>query len=911
MGCESCGERPKHMSKDFTKAVIEINNPETLVLFRKVSLPASMGTEEETPASIGKYRNVLLVYEANGHIYLYSSDGIPTLLSTDIGDLDEIKEALHEVTAGLAEEIDVREAADSLLSSRVDALSSSLSAETMARETADTRIETTVNGLVDALADEITNRENVDTALGGRITSIEEKIPNQATPQNQLADKAFVNSSIATNTANYISDNGQPFTSLADLKAYSGPLTNNDYAFVVGTDQAGNTTYTRYKYVGETSSWAEEYVLNNSSFTAVQWAAINSNITSGSVEKLVGLANIKTIGANLTLSADGELSGVDTNTTYTAGNAITIVAPDNNRIDAAIYPADFFTASGIVSGEGTNVQLNNTFSTGLSGIRLLGNTAQPIAPSPDSPQDIDVATGGQSIEISDGASQSQSYTVNLGGLELCALDGHQDHIYKGNNGWYLHKEIGTITLTGSAPESWVVTSTYTDNVRFTENYSVLNKDNNNVLSNYFTQAPAGHDVTGIDVNAATGHPMLTIPKTLASTVGELTTWLSSHNTLVYYVLPTPTDTRITDAILTSQLNALANGTSYDGETHLTVTALGSDLPVRLRGEAYAESLDGVEGAIRAKQNKLTAGEGINITDNVISATYTGPNVVQTTGTSTTDVMSQNAISSMIFADPTTARKVAIGAQSGMTPNGYSTSVGYDSLAGDYAVAIGGAASAATRTSGIGSYSIAIGNNAKSGQFWGIAIGASSSINTAGAIALGYSTTANGAYAVAIGAKSTTSIKGEVSFGGSALIGDGYNNSQYRLLTNVYDPQNAHDAANKGYVDTSVSAIGAGTRRASSSGWNTSAPLDYIQASDNATGGSSARGTMFYVGKDVSDIYEYVGVGAVADQPDAPYWLWGNMISNGTFTGYPSSARLALLSDVPSTFTTNEWNALWA
>ena len=91
--------------------------------------------------------------------------------------------------------------------------------------------------------------------------------------------REFVNSSVATNTANYISDNGQPFQSYAALVAYSGQKTNNDYAFVVGTDAAGNTTYTRYKWSAATSAWAAEYVLNNSSFTASQWAAINSGIT--------------------------------------------------------------------------------------------------------------------------------------------------------------------------------------------------------------------------------------------------------------------------------------------------------------------------------------------------------------------------------------------------------------------------------------------------------------------------------------------------------------------------------------------------------------------------------------------------------------------------------------------------------
>ena len=104
-------------------------------------------------------------------------------------------------------------------------------------------------------------------------------------------DKAvaeFVNSSIATNTANYISNNGEPFTSVEQLEAYSGPVTNNDYAFVTGTDPEGNTYYDRYKATvkGSSVTWSLEYRLNNSSFTAAQWSAINSGITSALVAKI-------------------------------------------------------------------------------------------------------------------------------------------------------------------------------------------------------------------------------------------------------------------------------------------------------------------------------------------------------------------------------------------------------------------------------------------------------------------------------------------------------------------------------------------------------------------------------------------------------------------------------------------------
>lgn len=69
----------------FPHAIIEIDNPEMISLFKKIVIPSSLGDETQTPPYPGKYANVLMVYEANGHSYLYSSDGIPTALGFDTG----------------------------------------------------------------------------------------------------------------------------------------------------------------------------------------------------------------------------------------------------------------------------------------------------------------------------------------------------------------------------------------------------------------------------------------------------------------------------------------------------------------------------------------------------------------------------------------------------------------------------------------------------------------------------------------------------------------------------------------------------------------------------------------------------------------------------------------------------------
>ena len=373
--CTACGDKPKNTAKDFTKAVIEINNPEQLVLLRKVVVPSSLGDDEENPAAIGRYRNVILQYEANNHIYLYSSDGIPTYIETEIPKelLDRIDNleaediilhgAISDLGTALGIETSEREAADTALSTAIsneatarrtadDTLAEAISSEATARQTADENLST-------AIGNEATARANADSALDTRVTAIEGKIPAAATTQNQLADKDFVNSSIATNTAtfrgtyNLITDLNLTTAATENQVAAALASTvvtaeNNDYSFVqVPTSDSDPTEIARvdrYKYNG--TAWEYEYSLNNSSFTAAQWAAINSGITSEAVAKLTNLANIKSIGANLALDANGELSATDT--TYTAGTNVQISA------------ANVISATDTTYTAGTGLSLNGT-----------------------------------------------------------------------------------------------------------------------------------------------------------------------------------------------------------------------------------------------------------------------------------------------------------------------------------------------------------------------------------------------------------------------------------------------------------------------------------------------------------------------------------------------------------------------
>ena len=121
--------------------------------------------------------------------------------------------------------------------------------------------------------------KNIDASLANKLesTDIVPVAPSTDATDNALAGARstaeFVNSSIATNTANFMGT----FTSESEFPAEA---TNNDYIFLDTVDEEGNKIFKRYKYVESSAAWKYEYTLNNSSFTAAQWAAIQSGITS-------------------------------------------------------------------------------------------------------------------------------------------------------------------------------------------------------------------------------------------------------------------------------------------------------------------------------------------------------------------------------------------------------------------------------------------------------------------------------------------------------------------------------------------------------------------------------------------------------------------------------------------------------
>lgn len=154
-----------------------------------------------------------------------------------------------------------------------------------------------VEGSYDLLVNRVSQDEDT-------LQEVVEKVPDEATSENQLADKAFVNSSINNYAAFYITKNanGDAWATYAELSNattfYNAGLpilpTKNDYCVVL-EDETKTTALsvnptTRYTWQGEKypdGQWEFQYIVNNTSLTQQQVNAINSGITKEMVDNRV------------------------------------------------------------------------------------------------------------------------------------------------------------------------------------------------------------------------------------------------------------------------------------------------------------------------------------------------------------------------------------------------------------------------------------------------------------------------------------------------------------------------------------------------------------------------------------------------------------------------------------------------
>lgn len=627
--CTACGDKLENTAKDFTKAVIEINNPETLVLLRKVVIPASMGDDTDVVPAVGKYHNVILQYEANGHIYLYSSDGIPTAIEANIP-----QEVLDQI-AELENDVDSLERADEELQREIDDLKNS-------------------PDVVDIVA------------------------------------------------------------TYADLQAYDTSTLGDKDVIRVLEDETHSNESAYYRWDKTNSQW-------------VFIGAVEGYYTKDQTDDLLDAKqDLLTPGENITIEDEsGALVISATDTKYTAGSNVQI--SPQNVISATDTTYTHFTGAtastdgiqGLVpgplagdedkylKGDGTwgTVQAGPTVvqTTGTSTTDVMSQnaTTSMIYADPSSKANIRI---GLAASLTGGT----DYTIAIGKLAVA------DSVTAASLGYYARaRGIGAIALGREAQ-------------------TTIGNRGSIALGSYSNATQVGEMNIG---SSATTHGYNNSNYRLLSGLYE---GQSAHDAATYG-----------QVISYSAINGAGAPTTategkYVGQLYYDTT-----------NEAmyFLKAIDTTTDPATYTWEALGGGSSVN--------------VVQTTGTSTTDVMSQNAVTSMVYADPSTQRIVRIG-----------------------------------NANTSGSQSVSIG------------VGAGASVNES--IAIGANAMANGPATLALGSSSTATQAGEISFpycrsgGASGVVNFGpynasfgYNNTNYRLLTGLYDPQSDHDAATKGYVDTLV------------------------------------------------------------------------------------------------------------
>ena len=258
-------------------------------------------------------------------------------------------------------------------------------------------------------------------------------------------------------------------------------------------------------------------------------------------------------------------------------------ATQDDEIEALQTENERLKATLPTTGEGQDITLDKTAEMEFVKPPLpRGNSEQNGEPRPDNEVPITNVTGNVEVTISnENNTESKTLPVSLGNIELCKIGDYQDYIYKNNGKWYKHKVINKYICTGE--ENWTYsiywsktnTNVFYANVKDDINFPDWNS--NTSICNYFITY-SRNDMYSLDDNGfcfsgtvgITGASFtIRINKAIATDLATFKSWLSTHNTILYYVLATPTDTEITDTTLISQLEEISKTLSYEGQTNIT------------------------------------------------------------------------------------------------------------------------------------------------------------------------------------------------------------------------------------------------------------------------------------------------------------------------------------------------------
>ena len=455
------------------------------------------------------------------------------------------------------------------------------------------------------LFDGVLELGNYNSSTGEKLANNNYIINTNLIPVNELTNyKISLNGSgIGMYVFEYKSDYSYNLTARKTIDANSYLTTNSGTKYIAFRTIDANTDTTSKIQVetGTTASYWEKYTGGNPAPNP-DYPQTITNVTGTNTIKIAGKNLFDKNNTNILNAYINSSTGVITadnnsrsiyisckpNTTYTIQKILTTRFRVGYSSDTPIVGT---TLNDIVSNyTGTSITITTGNDTKYLVAWICNIDTATLQEVLDSIQ-IEIGSTATTYE----AYKEQSYTINLGDIELCKIGDYKDRIYYSSGKWYLEKNIGKVVLDGSDESNWNYSNTC---LQSKNEYPTGVISPNASRLGLSTRFICKYYATGITTSLNNGEfgwnsgKCLTFKIDNMSSKQDYLTWLSNNNTIVYYILATPTTTEITDATLVSQLDALLNSTTYKTTTNIMVDTTNQKPTLTLTYRKDLETLIG-------------------------------------------------------------------------------------------------------------------------------------------------------------------------------------------------------------------------------------------------------------------------------------------------------------------------------
>ena len=252
------------------------------------------------------------------------------------------------------------------------------------------------------------------------------------------------------------------------------------------------------------------------------------------------------------------------NTTYTISRSIItstfrVATYDSTPFPSTTSTSSTYSISGLIKD---NSATSITITTGANAKYLIVHYGR-LETDPNIEESL------ATIQIEYG-SKANTYTpYGTTPIELNKIGTYQDYIYKENDKWYLHKEIGKVVLDGTE-SSWSIGN----GGWYSQSFINEIKPSSQALSNkyvYTSNTWQGNYTFSINSSG-----FIAISDNRYPVRADWINYLINNNIDMLCVLDTPTNTEITDTTLIEQLEAIYNAKSKNGTTNINQE--NNDLP---------------------------------------------------------------------------------------------------------------------------------------------------------------------------------------------------------------------------------------------------------------------------------------------------------------------------------------------